>query len=127
MHAYRCNNAMTECPRQDVSDKFCWWCGQCKTCKSIREGSFIQKSRMTLKQWLLLLHLWAKNDSVTSVAEDVEVSHPNATDAFQWLGEVCSTKVLQNPIQLGGPGKIIQIDESLFRHKPKVSLNNTLL
>ena len=48
MHTCRCNVAMSERPRQDVSDKFCWWCSQCKTRKSIREGSFFQKSRMTL-------------------------------------------------------------------------------
>ena len=124
---YRCNVAMVEHPRQDVSDKFCWWCSQCKTRKSIRGGSFFQKSSLTLKQWLLLLHLWAKNDPVTSVADDIEVSHSSAIDSYQWLREVCSTKLLQNPIQLGGPGKIVQIDESLFRHKPKVLLNNCVI
>ena len=77
---------------------------------------------MTLQQWLLLLHLWAKNDPVSSVADALEISRPSAIDAFQWLREVCSTKLLESPIQLGGPGKIVQIDESLFRHKPKVCI-----
>ena len=27
----------------------------------------------------------------------------------------------ENTIKLGGPGKVVQIDESLFRHKPKVA------
>ena len=47
-----------------------------------------------------MLHLWAKNDPVTSVADDIEVSRPSAIDAFQWLREVCSAKLLQNPILL---------------------------
>ncbi len=41
----------------------------------------------------------------------------------QWLREVCSTTLLQTQVVLGGPGIVVQIDESLFRHKPKVSLN----
>ena len=28
--------------------------------------------------------------------------------------------LLQMPLKLGGHGKIVHIDESLFRHKPKV-------
>ena len=39
---------------------------------------------------------------------------------YQWLCEVCTTKLLQTPIVLGGAGEVVQIDESLFRHKPKV-------
>ena len=70
------------------------------------KGAFFRKSHLTLKQWLLMLHLWAKNDPVTSVADDIEVSRPSAIDAFQWLREVCSAKLIQNPILLGGPGKI---------------------
>ena len=31
---------------------------------------------------------------------------------------MCSTKLLAIPIVLGGPQKVVQIDESLFRHKP---------
>ena len=33
--------------------------------------------------------------------------------------EVCSTKLIVTPIVLGGPGKVVQIDEYLFNHKPK--------
>ena len=33
---------------------------------------------------------------------------------------VCTAKLLQTQIILGGPGVVVQIDESLFRHKPKV-------
>ena len=41
---------------------------------------------------------------------------------YQWLREVCSTRLLQDPpIVLGGQGAVLQIDESLFRHKPKVT------
>ena len=41
----------------------------------------------------------------------------------RWFREVCSTTLLKTTILLGGPGKIVQVDESLFRHKPKVKLN----
>ena len=35
---------------------------------------------------------------------------------------MCSQKLLgEPPIALGGPHIIVQIDESLFQHKPKVS------
>ena len=46
---------------------------------------------------------------------------------YQWLREMCSQKLLGDPqIVLGGPHTIVQIDESLFRHKPKVSSNFTI-
>ena len=41
-------------------------------------------------------------------------------DIYQWLREVCTAKLLQTQIILGGPGMVVQFDESLFRHKPKV-------
>ena len=38
---------------------------------------------------------------------------------YIFLREVVSEQLMNNPIQLGGPGVIVEIDESLFRHKPK--------
>ena len=52
--------------------------------------------------------------------EEAGVSKPMAIDAYQWLREICTKKLLQMPLKLGGHGKIVHIDESLFRHKPKV-------
>ena len=116
----RCNVAMVERPRKDVTDGYSWWCPQCKTRKSIREGSFFSKSRLTLQKWLLMLLMWARDRPVTDAMDEAEVQSRTAVDIYQWFREVCTTKLLQTPIVLGGPGVVVQIDESLFRHKPKV-------
>ena len=115
-----CGTAMTLRQKSDISDGCIFRCDSCKTTKSLRAGSFFSKSKLTLQQWLVLLYWWVREYPVTDAAEEARVGRDTTIDAYQWLREVCSTKLLQNPIRLGGPGKVVQIDESLFRHKPKV-------
>ena len=55
------------------------------------------------------MYLWARQYPVTDVAEEAEVELHTAIDIYQWLREVCSTRLLQAPIVLGVPGKIVQI------------------
>lgn len=112
---------MTEKSRNDVSDGVSWWCRRCKGRKTIREGSFFSKSRLTLQQWLLLIYWWARQYPVTDAAKETNVDKGTACDVYRWLREVCSTRLLRTRIVLGGPGVIVQIDESLYRHKPKVT------
>ena len=81
---------------------------------------FFSKSRLSLQKWLLLIHFWVKEYPVKDAASDIEVDKNTAVDVYRWLREVCSTKLLATPIILGGPGVIVQVDESLYRHKPKV-------
>ena len=83
---------MLERARSDVSDEISWWCPQCKSRKTIRDGSFFNKP----------------------------LAKSTAIDVYQWFREVCSTALLSTPVVLGGNGVIVEIDESLFRHKPKV-------
>ena len=67
--------------------------------------------------------MWAREYPVTDVAEEAEVDQHSAIDIYQWLREVCTTRLLRDPqIILGGPGTVVEIDESLFKHKPKVIL-----
>jgi len=56
--------------------------------------------------------------------EEADVDRHTAIDIYQWLREVCSTKLLSNPIILGGPGVVVQIDEFLFWHTPKVKIDS---
>ena len=67
-----------------------------------------------------MLYLWVRQYPVTDAAEEAKMSLRVAIDIYQWFREVCTNKLLQSPVVLGGPGVIVQIDESLFRHKPKV-------
>ena len=63
---------------------------------------------------------WARNYLLTNAAEESQIDAGKDVDVFQWFRDVCSTKLLQIPVILGGQGIVVEIDESLFRHKPKV-------
>ena len=77
------------------------------------------KSRLTLQKWLLMMYLWTRDYPVSDASEEAKIDIEIAIDIFQCFREVYSTKFMQTPIVLGGEG-VVQIDESLFRHKPKV-------
>ena len=117
---YRCSVAMTEKKHSDSSDGVSWYCPQCYTHKSIQDGSFFSNSRLSLQKLLLIMYLWAQQYPVTDTMEEAVVDKRTAIYIYQWLREVCTTKLLSNPIILGGPD-VVQIDESLFRHKSKVN------
>ena len=56
--------------------------------------------------------------------EEAVVDKRTAIDIYISGCEKCvTTKLLNSPIILGGPGVVVQIiiDEFLFRHKPKVN------
>ena len=88
-----------------------------QTTKSIREGIFFSKSKLPLRKWVLLMHFWVRQYPVTDAGEECEVDKKSACNVYQWFREVCSTKLLQTSITLGS---VVQVDESLFFHKPKV-------
>ena len=62
---------------------------------------------------MFLLHFWIHQYPVTDAMQEAEVDKRTAIDAYQWLREAPQ-------IMLGGPGVEVHVDESLFRHKPKV-------
>lgn len=108
--------------RRDVADGYRWRCpvAACRKSVGIRDTTFFEKTRISLQKWLILIYWWVREYSVTDAMEEAEISRHTAIDVYQWLREICSTKLTSMNIQLGGPGHTVQIDESLFRHKPKV-------
>ena len=62
-----------------------------------------------------MIYCWVRQYPVTKACEESRASRKATIDIFQWLREVCSTRLMQQPIKLGGQGKVVQIDESLFK------------
>ena len=70
------------------------------------------------------MHWWCRQYLVTDASQEAKVTEATGVQAYQYFRDICSWRLLNRdaPLMLGGPGVIVQIDESLFRHKPKVEL-----
>ncbi len=65
------------------------------------------------------MYLWSEKISVTATYRQVGISEKSVIDCFSFFRELCSLYFQAYPIKLGGPGIVVQIDESCFSHKPK--------
>ena len=66
--------------------------------------------------------MWSIDATQKQIIETVGVSQNPIIDCCSFLLDICSWKLLKDSIILGGPGCTVQIDKSLFKHKPKVLL-----
>jgi hypothetical protein len=100
-------------PTTSTKDGFGWRCAnqRCPTRRTIRAGSFFERSLITLDKWLYVTYLWSQGTKVNSVERQVQIGEKTVIQMFQYLRDVCSTKLLSTPVELGGPGVIVQIDE----------------
>ena len=98
-----------------------WRCAnkRCRTWLSIRSGSFSEGSNIMLSSWLHLMFLWAIQISGSRIARLTSLSKPTVVRALGELRTICSNKVLNAGIKIGGLGKTVEIDESKFGAKRK--------
>lgn len=70
---------------------------------------------------MYLVYAWSTNRGVGDAAADVGVGRKTAMNVYQWCRDMCSWRLLSDPaVQLGGPGRVVQVDESVFTHQGKV-------
>ena len=98
-------------------------CAKCKTQKSVRAGSFLVDCRLSLQKFASLLYLLQTEIPYKYIAELLEIEANTVTDYANLLREECSRDLIENADMLGGPGCIVQIDESLLA-KAKRTRNN---
>ena len=73
------------------------------------------------------MYWWLCQYPVSDAGLEAEVQEKTAIQVYQYLQDICSWCLVSvdAPLLLGGPGVIIQIDKSLFCHKPKVCEYNS--
>ena len=59
---------------------------------------------------------------MTDAAEEAKVTENTAIQVYQYFRDICSWRLVthDSPMLLGGSGVVVQIDELLFSHIPKV-------
>ncbi|TRY76765.1 hypothetical protein TCAL_13695 [Tigriopus californicus] len=77
------------------------------------KGSFWQKTCISLPKTLILAWLWYYKTSVSDASSQTGVA---AKAVGQWISlyrDICSHWLEEKPNKMGGPGVIVEIDESV--------------
>ncbi|KAJ4426753.1 hypothetical protein ANN_26552 [Periplaneta americana] len=93
--------------------------------KSIWDGSFLSGQHITFKIFLMLPLYWVYSVSVGITAGEAKVSKVTAIQWYQHFRDICSRWLVQNPLRLGGPGTVVQIDESIIT-QPKYGVGHVV-
>lgn len=107
--------------RSNRTDRIEWSCSLCKSRKSIRCGSFFERSSLPLDKLLTLLYMWIEDYRNKNAIKETGIGKNAVVNWFNF----CRIECRQQRYQIGGPGRIIEIDETCWikqkhhRGKPK--------
>ena len=106
----RCDTEMRLGEKKSITDKCIWRCKRkgCKANISVRDASYFSKSRLPLNKLLHCVYLWALETPIISASTQLGISQVTLVALYNFLREVCSTALIANPVQLGGPGRNIE-------------------
>ncbi|ORD96001.1 hypothetical protein HERIO_2023 [Hepatospora eriocheir] len=86
---------------------------------SICTKSLLSGFTVPLRDFLLVAYKWFNNHTHEQIGTEVNIKNKSIIKIIDLLRNQCFKYKTKNPIRLGGDGMIVQIDESLFRHKQK--------
>ena len=114
--ATTCSKCSSQCRFVPKKGTFFWRCPKkgCQAVKSVRDGSYFSMSRLPLRTILKLMYRWSVKDQVSKSVKECGVSQRVVVDWYNFCRDVCSQYFLDHPVLIGGPGKIVEIDESKF-------------
>jgi len=97
-----------------------WRCrqGACQQDIPVRQGTWLEGSRLSYRQIVLFIYCWSKElTSIKFCENELEIGKGAVVDWNNYLREVCANTLLINPVVIGGPNTTVEIDESLFTHR----------
>lgn len=118
---WMCCRALCTEVRSKSSDQIEFRCLHCFKRHSIRSNSIFFNVHLRLTYLLLLIYLFATNTSVTLAMHYIgrKISRKTVTLFFHKLRVVMSDYLVPNPIRLGGPNSVVEIDETCLGRKRK--------
>jgi hypothetical protein len=117
---------MTQVKKETSVDKYSFrccnrTCQKFKTHRSIRANSFLEDFNIPLKKFLHFLYLYTSEVEVSKITKLVEISISQTYKLVSKLRLKINSHFEAFPIVLGGPGIVVQIDESKFNFNVKAN------
>ena len=119
----KCHIHMKISPRNDIVDGFGWRCSKCRKRLTVRKDTFFENIKISFAFVLRIICHWALQTRQTDQVDLINVDRKSIGMIQQKIRTIVSIALDAGQIKLGGPGKVVEIDESLFikvkHHKGK--------
>ena len=116
-----CSEPMIKEKRVQSQDGGRWRCSDrsCSKTLSYRHFSFFSNSHLAFKNILTIIFYFYNGYQQKECCKELGVSENSATIVkwYSFLREVCAISVMRDQPLLGGSGKVVEIDEALFRKR----------
>lgn len=90
----------------------------CREERGIRTNNWLNGSRLPFRKIVLFVYCWAHEmHGINFCERELEISSDSVVDWCNYLREVCADNLIANPQVIGGPGRTVEIDESLFTRR----------
>ena len=115
----RCNNLMDTIVSSQSLDGFIFNCKVCRKKVSVWKNSFLEVSKITMIQFIDFINfLFESNLNINDLNHETGLSAKTIVKFNKLFREVIIERILCNSQPIGGPGIIVQIDETLvFKRK----------
>lgn len=113
----KCRNKMILSEFDNNVDGFIWRCQKkkCETKKSIKFGSFFEKSNLSIGVWIKLIYFWSIRMPILLASRQLEISRFTCRQSYKYCRQIAISHFEDlKHIKIGGLGKIVEIDESVI-------------
>jgi transposase-like protein len=98
-------------------DGVCFRCTGCKSKRSIRSGSFLENSKLSLRVFVSIVFFLQTETLLKHIAEILELSVPTVIDYANLIREQYGKFLLQKGEKLGGIGVRVQVSFILLNSR----------
>ena len=111
-----CKKCSTPCRIVTKKDAKVWRCPQkgCQAVISVRNDSFFTGSHLKLNEIVDIIYWWSRKAKIHVTMHETGHYEHTIVDWFNFLRDVCAQYFIDHPTTIGGPGSIVEIDESKF-------------
>lgn len=95
----------------DTEIPYQFLCHKCGKRTSIRKNTWFEKSKLAIDKSIILIACWIRNYTLQETACETELSIKTICDYFDLCREVCYVIVTNESVTIGGPGKVVEVDE----------------
>ena len=107
--------SLVSCSSSKSKDSFIWYCSPCRKSTNVGTGSVLSGRKLTFKSFLwLIFFLSCKGIAKVLIAQITNISENTISDCRQIVYANVARHFLANPVPLGGPGVIVELDEAKF-------------